>query len=158
MQWYISIPLFFWGLIAHAQMKRSDAMLHDISWKHSQEIPCLNGTRAWHWTISAILSTHTILLSCKMQFNIAPHYLQLLPNSLFSCILPNEILYTFYPPPHTCFTSQSSHPLWFKQTNLITWREQIMNFIIKSLSPKSQCFLQTLYFGSTLCILIYYFF
>lgn len=107
----------------------------------------------------AILSTHTVLLSCNMQFNIAPHYLQLLPNSLFSCILPNEILYTVFTPAPIHATHPSQVILfWFNQTNLITWREQIMNFIIMSLSPKSHCFLQTLYFGSTLCILIYYYF
>ena len=70
------IVIFFLGLIAHAQKKRSDGMLHDISWKQSQEILCLNGNRAWHWTIlrqcNPVHTRFYCLLRCNLTLPPSP--------------------------------------------------------------------------------------
>ena len=106
------IVIFFLGLIAHAQKKRSDGMLHDISWKQSQEILCLNGNRAWHWTIlrqcNPVHTRFYCLLRCNLTLPPSPTITNFSQMVFLLAFYQMKFCIPFLPPPpiHATHPSQ----------------------------------------------------
>ena len=101
-------------------------MLHDISWKQSPEIPCLNGTRAWHWNIlrqcSPLYTLFCCLVSCNLTF--PPPLSPFSPKWSFLCLLPNEILYTVFTPHPPLHATHPSQVILFDLVSLILTPKQ----------------------------------